>query len=624
MRRLRVTIALTIPALVFLSCSGTRGTIQDAEEAGSRGDYDRAHAIYAGILSSGEVDALTRQRAEVARARARDAHLDLALKHLAGAEFGAAKSEVAIAGRISPKDPAVTAAAELIASREAYHGELVGRARRLLESGRSAEAASAIAELARAFPAADLTEMNASAKQVLYRDRAAKEEAERRRVVAAALAEASAAWKRGEAGAAVEALERGRARAGDAPELLDGAASIRTGTASALLSRADAELAAGRAATALLFARAALRADPGSARARGVEREAAGRMDKNLSLTVRLSLFTDKTRGRADPVTFARRVLARTGIPFTNVETRAATADYDVGGSIEAVDVATPPPQVETRTHEFAAASNWELNPEYERARDRLDDLRTASDDAQSIWRAVSDERDELERLRGSAATVRNNRRYYGAYDEALFLNLLSDARIRETFARRERDRAAKELDRAEDRLDGIPYYLERKVTGRASYRERVQTRTAEASATVEVRPTGAGAAAPRTVSVSAGRSVSDRGADAIPAAGIAFDPIDLPTDAEMSEGVLEDLAGKVAEAIAVEVARGRLGLVAEARRLEAAGRAEEALDRHAAFLLATEGRLPLERASSARRIRDAFGIDLTGESMDLSRLRLD
>jgi hypothetical protein len=344
-----------------------------------------------------------------------------------------------------------------------------------------------------------------------------------------------------------------------------------------------------------------------------------------LTYRVKVSEFSDETGGRVDSLRFQRRLVAALDHPFAAFTSTSGDVDLAVYGTLKALSVANPNPQVENRVHEYVVRTEQEINPEHQRAERRVAEARQRLADRESTYEPVRRELYELERLENTATVSANGRRRFGPYSEAAYYRLLAGGRSREANARSSVEAAKEELDRAERALGGIPYYLDRKIVGQVPYSVRTFTKTAVATAFYAVSRAGreteeSNPAGTETIRV----TVSDSTHEGLPSAGLEPDPLDVPDDVELGELALDDLVLRLAARIGAGIDRKRLTLLEEGRTLMRSGDEAAALDRYAAFLLTTGDALTLERGTAARSIQAAFGVEVTTDGIGIRGLEIE
>ena len=91
-----------------------------------------------------------------------------------------------------------------------------------------------------------------------------------------------------------------------------------------------------------------------------------------------------------------------------------------------------------------------------------------------------------------------------------------------------------------------------------------------------------------------------------------------------MAERVLGKLAIRIAGEIGRRVVEDRRAMLAEARKHEAEGRPEAALDVYVAFVLSVGDAMPLEQRVAWNRIESRWGIRPRPDGLDVSGLRIE
>jgi len=118
---------------------------------------------------------------------------------------------------------------------------------------------------------------------------------------------------------------------------------------------------------------------------------------------------------------------------------------------------------------------------------------------------------------------------------------------------------------------------------------------------------------------------VTDSGWPGLPDSGVPEEPLSLPSDAQMADLVLTELAGRLAEEILAKAMSIRRATYEEGMRLEKEGLFEDALDRYAAFVLMAGDAFPLEARVAGDKIERRWGLAIAEDgSIDISNLRLD
>lgn len=618
--------AVLLAMFSLFACASTGDTLSEARAALREGDYERAHVLYDAAGRSRSLDYLTQQEADLALRRAVDGRLERARAAEYQGDFAGALAELRAAGEFARGDERVARERDRITREEDRILKDLARARTLLAEGRAREAHGILEPLGgkgRISPDYEslLRQSEQAARQQLLTVRAT----ERLDRIEASIATAEQAWRRGEQGEALATIERGRRDLGDDPVFEERSRPWRYAVRRHFLGLAAEEAAADRFATALLLSEAALVADPGNTDARVAVERSMLLAESTLTQVVRVSEFSDETGGRVDPLRFQRSLLAALTHSFTEFTTSAGNVDLAVYGAVKALDVTAPKPRTESLVHEYVVRTEQEINPEHERARQRVGEARERLSERESTYAPVKRELYELERIETQATVGAQGQRRIGPYQEAAYYRLLSNSRSREARARRSVETAREELQIAERNVEAIPYYLDRKIIGQVPYTVRTVTKTAVATAfyavsragheTEEQNPSGT-----ETVNV----TVSDSGHEGLPTAGLAPDPLTIPGDVELGGLALDDLVERIAVRIVAGIDRKRLTLLEEGRTLMRSGDQAAALDRYAAFLLTTGDALPLERGTAARSILSAFGVEVTTDGICIRGLSID
>jgi hypothetical protein len=608
-------------ALLLLGCQTPADTVDDAEEALRTGDYERATILYQAAAASRPLDPLTNEKAVLALRRAVDGRLERALEAEARGDFKGALAELGASEQFAPGDPRVKEERARIARRETFVRAEIERARAYMKQGQAVKAdeiLSGIGEAGRVV--ADFDTLCRQAREAAGSERTMTLAREKQTRNDAVIAAADEAYARGAHGAALVLIER----AGDDPELVRRSKHLIDPIRDRLLAMTEEERAAGHPASALLICRAAMAADPRSERARQAAEVIAGGASGALNRRVLVNEFEDRTGGRVDPLRLHRELTAALTHAFTEFTAEGEDVDLVVSGTITDLTVTTSAPKSENRVHEYVVRTEQELNPAHDGAKRALATASQRLSDRENIYAGVRRELYELERLEGSPSIRQNGNRHFGTYSEAAFYRALTDARAREVRARESLDRANNEVETAGRRLSQTPYYLDRKIVGRVPYSVRTVTKTATAEATCTLSP-----ASPDAVSTTvtgtdrALATVTDSSHEGLPTADLAPDPLQLPSDTEIAEEVLTDLVARLARRIEAGVDRSRVALLTDARNRERSGDTRGALEIYSSFLLTTGGDLTLERATAARKIREAFGIEVGPNGIELSGMRL-
>jgi len=618
--------AVLLSAFSLFACVSSGDRLAEAREALRRGEYERAHVLYNAAARSGSLDYLTKQEAELALRRAVDGRLERARTAEYQGDFAGALAELRAANEFAPGDDRIARERDRISREEGRVQRDIKRARTLLSQGRAREAHGLLEPLGgKGRVSSDYETMLRQSESAAERQVEVARATKRLDRIETTISTAEQAWQRGEQGEALSAIDRGRRDLGDDPAFAERSRPWRFAVRKHFLDLATAEASADRHATALLLAKAALVADPGNHDARvAVERFGLSAAPA-MTVRVKVSEFSDETGGRVDPLRFQQSLVAALRHPFTEFTVSGGGIDLGVYGSVKALDIAAPNPRIENRVHEYVVRTEQEINPEHQRANQRVADARQRLEDRESTHEPVQRELYELERIENRAIMGANGRRQFGPYNEAAYYRMLANGRSREARARRSVETAEKEVRIAERTAKAIPYYLDRKIIGQVPYTVRTVTKTGTATAFYSVSRAGheteeRNPAGTETIRV----TVSDSTHEGLPTAGLDPDPLEIPDDVELGELALDDLVVRLAARIVAGIDRKRLTLLEEGRTLMRNGDEPAALDRYASFLLTTGDVLTLERGTAARSILAAFGVEVTIDGIGIRSLKIE
>jgi hypothetical protein len=617
-------VLLTCLLAFAVSCTTPTPDEETSGDTFQAGRYEEAYRLYSAAVERSPENPLLREKAELARSAilkrqivaARDAErrgrLDLAVEELRAG---------------IPYDRAGTVREEierLEAEMQRVQADLAD-ARKLAAEGRNREAGAILASISRYHPTypaiGDLRE-RVSRAQATSRVQSTRAEAER------LLGRARDEIADGHPGAALATLDAAGADVRRDATFSAEASRLRSRVADDLVRRAEGHRAAERPATALLLARAAAACAPGDRRGAQLAASLEPAVRDRYAIRIRLSSLEDATGGRVDPGIFTRLVISsfRSSPPCPWLDLAAGGgADLGARGVVTSLNVAVAPPQRVRKVHQYSEGVEQQVNPEYEWLEGKVANLEDRLLEAEKRLEEVEWELFYLERLEAQVTVLSGGRRRFGDYSEAAYYRVLSNSRTREATLRRVRDETARELAEQRQKLSETPLYVERELVGEATYEEETVGKLATARGTYAIEALREiPGFRTRTGDVEAEAAATDRVTAGLPEVGLKPDPKELPTDARLAREALRSLAGAFAEEIGRRAAGLRLGLIPDARQREREGDEAGALELYAAFALGTGGFFPLEQGNASMKLWERWGIEVSGDRLDVRGLKLD
>ncbi len=661
-----VLLAAALAAAGACASSGVRTDRDDADDGGApehtsylddgdrlmdAGDFESAARAYQRDLDAEPSSPVVAEKLLNARRRAAQVRAAQALAAAGRGDDDAARTHLATAQRYGADVPAVRRAAAELDSRL----QAGTRTRDLLDAARAAlvrepdEAARLLQE------ARELSPQDPEVVRLL-REATLRSEAER------AADRARAAWHDGRADDAVRELRSAQF----AQRPVRGAETLRIEMEDDLLRRTasmsdlptlrgarDVCVAAGLSAACTRTVRdrlvAALRAEASRLLQEGrpavaalheaecvrsgadIPTPALDAVRARAQVWIAVEPFDDATGGEVDGPRLARALADRlaadarrggaaVGVIGPGPEQEKLLAAYPralrLGGRVTAARVASGPRSTTARSVEVQVGSRTEANPERSAAESELAASRERLENLEKQLAAANEELAQVRSLpfRRAAGGERPGQGQV-SYELAV-------ARAQTRVKNLEREKSETEATEAAARraLSALPASREVPVMGTRNV--DVTTYRKVASVTAHLRLAGAGDAL-FDADVTGSASHDETVAPAVPEAGLADDPDAAPDDAEMARRAADHFASVASGTLRAAAEQEARRFLDDARAAERAGRADEAAEGYALYLLATPEVATPRRADAARALQELTGVHValrTGAPEEESR----